>query len=434
MPTSVMSPISEPQPSPREASTPSPWDAVVVGGGAAGLFAALHCAQAAPGASIRVLERSHQALGKVRISGGGRCNVTHACFEPELLIRAYPRGGPALLRAFRHFQPRDTVAFFESHGVPLKTEPDGRMFPQTDRSETIVRCLLLEAERAGVVLSLSSGVQQIMAREEGGFRLMTGQGTPLVARRLLLATGGAEAGMRLAASLGHSLVPPVPSLFTFVLREGPLTGLAGVSVPDVRLRLPDPAGQGGKVEARGPLLFTHQGISGPAVLRLSAWGARLLHQRGYVAELEVSFVPEQTLEGMKAALNALRQTDGRRQVQAHAHFQLPGRLWERLVQAAQIPVGTRWAEVSRSALSALAEGLCRTRLELTGKNVHKEEFVTAGGVPFSEVMMPSLESRVCKGLFLAGEVLDYDGVTGGFNFQGAWTTGFLAGRGLASGL
>lgn len=425
-----MSQISEPQ-THTHVDPPEDWDVVIIGAGAAGMFAAICCAEQQPGIRIRVLERAHQPLGKVRISGGGRCNVTHACFDPEQLIQHYPRGGPWLKSAFKHFQPKDMIAFFEARGVELKQEADGRIFPRTDRSETIVRCLLETSASVGVVLSLSCGVVSLERREEGGFCVRTTRGQRLHAQRVLLATGGGEGGMRLAASLGHTLVAPVPSLFALVLEPGVLTGLAGVSLPKVRLSL---EGVEPRLSVEGALLITHQGISGPAALRLSAWGARALHARGYRAVVRLNSVPDLGPDGLRLALEAQRQTSGGRQVQAHPLFQLPERLWEKLIQYADIPVGTRWAELAKNRMRALAEALGQLPLDVQGRSVHKEEFVTAGGVPLSEVAVARMESRVCPGLHVAGEVLDVDGVTGGFNFQNAWTSGYLAGRALASGV
>ena len=401
---------------------------VVAGGGAAGIFAAITCAEAAPGVEVTVLERGPQFLSKVRISGGGRCNLTHACFEARELATHYPRGGQALIAPFKAFQPRDTAAWFESRGVKLKTERDGRMFPATDSSRMIIDCLVGAARAAGAKLAANCGVETATRPAEGGFKLGLSDGTRLECDRLLLATGGCRvpALAQLAVSLGHTLEPPVPSLFTFQIETPWVKELAGVSVEAVEASVP-----GTGLRERGAVLLTHWGASGPAILRLSAWGARELHGCGYRFPLRLNWLPHLSEEALAAELQSRHDTQPARLVVNTPVAPLTGRLWEQLVLAAGINAGTRWADLSRAGRHALVQQLRRTELPVTGKSLHKDEFVTCGGVRLSEVNLKTMESRLCPGLHLAGELLDIDGLTGGFNFQAAWTTGWLAGRAMA---
>jgi len=415
---------------------------IVVGGGAAGFFAAIAAAER--GASVTVLEKTSRFLDKVRISGGGRCNVTHACFDEHELTTRYPRGGRALLAPFKNFQARDTVAWFESHGVKLKTEADGRMFPVTDSSEIITNCLLHSARAANVKLRLNCGVEHVVRRAGGGFSVWSSGfsrpappegGTPnqkietIACARLLLATGGcrAAAGGQLAVSLGHTLEPPVPSLFAFHVESPWLRTLAGISVGTVEVSVP-----AAKLRERGPLLVTHEGLSGPVILRLSAWGARVLHKLNYRFPLSVNWLPELNAEKITRELQSRREASGARLVVNVPLPPLPARLWEQLVLAAGIARDTRWSALARSQTHALAQQLVRTELAVTAKSLNRDEFVTCGGVRLGEVNFKTMESKVCPGLFFAGELLDIDGITGGFNFQAAWTTGWLAGRAMAA--
>ena len=401
---------------------------IIAGGGAAGFFAAIACAETSPETRVLLLEKGPQFLAKVRISGGGRCNVTHACFDARELAAHYPRGGPALLGPFQAFQPRDTIAWFEARGVKLKTEPDGRVFPITDSSQTIIDCLLQAARNAGVELSLNQGVDRV-SRVDGGFELGVGGGGPLRCDRLMLATGGCRgpAAGQLAVSLGHTLEPPVPSLFTFHIEAPWLRELAGISVPSVALTV-----LGERRTERGALLITHVGLSGPAILKLSAWGARALHSRGYNFPLRVNWLPDLGLEALSAQLESSRAAQPARLVVNTPVPPLPMRLWQGLVQAAGISRTTRWAELSRTARHALVQQLNRAELQVAGKTLNQDEFVTCGGVRLGEVNFRTMESRICSGLYFGGELLDIDGLTGGFNFQAAWTTGWLAGRAMAA--
>ncbi|MGA2656391.1 MAG: NAD(P)/FAD-dependent oxidoreductase [Verrucomicrobiota bacterium] len=401
---------------------------VVVGGGAAGVFAAITCAEACPGVNLSVVEKGPRFLSKVRISGGGRCNVTQACFEPRELSGHYPRGGQALVGPFQVFQPRHTIAWFESRGVKLKTEADGRVFPVTDSSKTIIDCLVGAAQAAGVELVANRALEQVSRRPEGGFELGFDKGGTFGCQRLMLATGGCRvpAAGRLAVSLGHTLEPPVPSLFTFQIAAAWVRELAGISVASVEVSLP-----GLGLRERGPVLLTHSGLSGPAILRLSAWGARALHKRDYHFPLRLNWLPHLEAQGLAEELESRRRAQPARFVVSTPLPPLAARLWQNLVLAAGIGGETRWAGLSRSARHRLVQQLRLTELEVSGKTLNQEEFVTCGGVRLSEVSFKTLESRICPGLYFGGELLDIDGLTGGFNFQAAWTTGWLAGRAMS---
>lgn len=401
---------------------------VVVGGGAAGFFAAITVAEANPNADVTLLERGPQCLTKVRISGGGRCNVTHACFEPRELARRYPRGEAELIGALHRFQPRDTVAWFAARGVELKTESDGRMFPVTDSSETIVTCLMESARDAGVKIRVNCGVESGQ-RTDNGFILKLGSGETLPCEQLLLATGGcrAVAAAQLANSLGHTITPLAPSLFTFQIEAPWLRALAGVSLESAEVHVPDT-----KLRERGPLLVTHWGLSGPAVLRLSAWGARELQTRDYHFPLRVNWLPKQTPETLSKEFQFRRQAHGAKLIDNVPLAPLSARLWEALIAVAGIARETRWAAVSRAAQQQLIHILTQTEFAVTGKSLNKDEFVTCGGVKLAEVNFKTMESRIVPGLYFAGELLDIDGITGGFNFQAAWTTGWLAGQAMAA--
>ena len=401
----------------------SATNVVVIGGGAAGFFAAIACAEADPNTRVTILERNANVLNKVRISGGGRCNVTHACFEPNELIAHYPRGAKALLGPLTRFGPRETVAWFESHGVALKTESDGRMFPTTDDSATIVNCLVHTARDAGVVIRTKVEISRVTGHESR-FAIELNTGECFECNRLVLATGSSAQGWRWAQAFGHTIVPPVPSLFTFEIRDARLTDLAGVAVEHTVARLPEFG-----LTQTGPMLITHWGLSGPAVLKLSAWGARALHENNYRTQLEVNWLPEVREAALLEQLHEFKRERGGQLVGAHSPFQvIPSRLWKALTIAAGIFDEQRWARLPRAQLLALASELHHGRYHITGKGQFKEEFVTCGGVTLAEVNFRTLESRVCPGLYFAGEILDIDGVTGGFNFQSAWTTGWIAGK------
>ncbi len=403
---------------------------VVVGGGAAGFFAAIACAEKLGGrGSVTIYEATAHPLAKVRISGGGRCNTTHACFEPRELVKKYPRGGRELLGAFHRFQPRDTIAWFAERGVELKTEEDGRMFPVTDDSATIVECLMRAAEKAGVKVVTSMGVRTAETISDGFWLTLT-SGEELRCEKLVLATGGnkASAGLTMAQKLGHAIEPPVPSLFTFHIDDRRLEGLSGVAVENAGVAV-----RGTKLKEGGPLLITHWGMSGPAILKLSAWGARELAGMNYEFPLLVNWVSGYTRETLVNELSEVRNRNPKKHVTTWSPLPMPQRLWERLVTASGIAAGTPWGQVGNAALTKLASEVTAAEFRVVGKSLFKEEFVTCGGVRLNEVDFRTMQSRVCPGLHFAGEVLDLDGVTGGFNFQAAWTTGWIAGRAAAEG-
>jgi predicted Rossmann fold flavoprotein len=406
----------------------NPERIVIVGGGAAAFFAALTCAEARRGTEILILEKTSHFLSKVKISGGGRCNVTHACFDAREFTTRYPRGGRALIAPFQKFQTADTVAWFERHGVRLKTEADGRMFPVTDSSQTIIDCLVNAANAAGLKLKSNCGVETVIKKSGDKFELKLSTGETLVCDKLLLATGGCRTAAlgQLAVSLGHTLEPPVPSLFTFHIETPWLRGLAGVSLEPVELSVPET-----RLRERGALLLTHWGLSGPAILRLSAWGARELHGKNYQFTLHVNWLPDWDAEKLAAAFQSCRQSQPAKFIVNTPLAKLPSRLWEQLVIASGLARDTRWAALSGGAQHRLVHQLLRSEFPVTGKSLNKDEFVTCGGVRLNEVNFKTMESRICPGLFFAGEVLDIDGITGGFNFQAAWTTGWLSGRALA---
>ena len=429
---------------------------VVVGGGAAGFFAAITAAETLRagaaegrdgGGTVTLYEATAHLLAKVRISGGGRCNVTHACFEPRELVKKYPRGGRELIGAFSRFQPRDTVAWFASRGVELKTESDGRMFPVTDDSATIVACLQRAAADAGVRVVTGVGVRSLkvepvvpnrlagdaespMGAAGPTFRVELTTGESISADRVLIATGGnkSSAGLAVARALGHEIEPAVPSLFTFnIAKDARLEGLAGVAVERVETSV-----RGMKLKERGPLLVTHWGVSGPGILKLSAWGARDLGAMDYKFTLVVNFAPEHSRETLVKELAAAREKNLKKQVTTWSPVAgVPQRFWERLVVAAGIGATTPWTNVGNAGIAALAAQVGAAEFAVSGKSTNKDEFVTCGGVRLREVEFRTMESRLCPGLHFAGEVLDIDGVTGGFNFQAAWTTGWLAGRAMA---
>lgn len=402
------------------------WDAIVVGGGAAGVFAALRAKALTPTLRIAVLERSGKPLRKVLISGGGRCNVTHDCHDLDLLLAAYPRGGYRLEPILSRFMPADTVDWFKQRGVKLKTEKDGRMFPVTNRSETVSECLLGEARSLGVKVITNVRIDSLKTHPQG-FRLK-GTTCHYEAGKVLLATGGASKATEWLKTTGHEIEPDIPSLFTFCCRHPVTDGLQGLSVPQVCLTLKTSP----EYEALGPLLVTHWGVSGPAVLKLSAFAARTLFTLDYQAELVCDFLPYLTPE---AVLETLVQQDAARQVRPNSPFEeLPKRLWKRLVQQASISPKQRWGGLSDRNCESLVSTLKGLHLKIDGKGVFKEEFVTSGGLPLREVDVYTMESKRVPGLYVAGELLNVDGITGGFNFQNAWATGYIAGEGLAGSL
>jgi predicted Rossmann fold flavoprotein len=393
-----------------------PLRIVVVGGGAAGFFGAIAAANDNPHAQVTLIEASRQPLAKVRVSGGGRCNVTHACFEPTALVQNYPRGGKALRGAFSRFQAKDTVSWFAAHKVPLKKEPDGRMFPITDSSETIVNCLMETAESLGVRLWIGTSVMGVTVKVPDSsfstcFQVLFKSGETLECDRLLLATGSNPVGYKIARELGHHIEPPVPSLFTFNVLDSKLRSLAGVSVNPVRLRLFFDGKP--QFEQIGPLLMTHWGLSGPAVLKLSAWGARLLHDNRYQATLSINWLPDFNQEEVRQKICSIKIEWAKRAIALHRGVDLPHRLWQYIIARAGITTEDRWAEMSNKTLNQLIQELTQGQYLITGKGAFKEEFVTCGGISLNEVNFKTMESKILPGIYFAGEILDIDGVTVG---------------------
>ncbi|WP_181306388.1 NAD(P)/FAD-dependent oxidoreductase [Rufibacter sp. XAAS-G3-1] len=405
---------------------------VIIGGGAAGFFGAITCAQANPALRVILLEKTSKLLSKVRVSGGGRCNVTHACFQTTAFSQHYPRGQKALKKLLPLFSAEATIAWFEKRGVKLKTEADGRMFPQSNSSETIVDCLMQAARNAGVTIRTSTGVDKIQVQPEAAaqerFQVHVSTGEKILASRVLVATGGSSKAesYQWLQQLGHTIESPVPSLFTLNVPSSPFKDLQGVSVPKAKIKL-----TGQKLETEGPLLITHWGISGPAVLRFSAWGAKIMHGLAYTGTALVNWVPDSTEEQVRHQILQQRQISPRKTVFTNALFQLPSRLWQRLCELSEVPESVKWSELAGKAQNKLIEHLLRTPFEVKGKTTFKEEFVTCGGIRLEELHLERMESRLVTGLFFAGEVVDIDGITGGFNFQAAWTGGYLAGKAMA---
>lgn len=379
---------------------------------------------------VIIIEKTGKLLSKVKVSGGGRCNVTHACFQNSNLIKNYPRGASFLKKSFSGFSATDTVEWFEKRGVHLSTESDGRMFPDTNTSDTIIECLIKEANRNQVQIMLNSQVERI-EQLASGFMLQLNRDRNIRADYVCLACGGLSHSNQFGwlTQLGHSIVPPVPSLFTFNLPKHPVTALMGVTVTDVLVKL-----AGSNLQQRGPLLITHWGFSGPAILKLSAWAARELADKNYEASVIVNWLPEFHENSVREKLQQLRMTQAAQKITARNPFSLPARLWEYLLHTAGIAELTRWADLPAKEQNLLAKILTGQSFTISGKTTFKEEFVTAGGISLSELDAHTLESKKMPGLYFAGEVIDVDGVTGGFNFQNAWTTGYIAAHSIAAKL
>lgn len=395
---------------------------IVIGGGAAGFFAAITAAEKG-NCEVMILEKTSKLLSKVRVSGGGRCNVTNAIQDRQLLVKQYPRGEKELQQVFSRFSTADTIEWFKQKGVELKTEADGRMFPITDSSETIVNCLLDTATKLGITIKTGveiSGIEktgkQFLLEEKGGGRFQCD-------RLIVAAGGGAKSGHYFfLAKTGHFIIPPMPSLFTFNLPKHPITALMGVSMPYVKVRI-----QGTKLQNEGPLLITHWGLSGPAILKLSAWGARELHDLNYQLTAVVNWLPKFTEEKIRIELQNLREDSGSKNCSSANPFEIPKRLWDYFLQRSMIADNIKWAELNRKQSNLLVNILMNDAYAVSGKTSFKEEFVTCGGVRLKDIELGSMQSKLLPGLYFAGELLDVDGITGGFNFQNAWSTGFLAG-------
>lgn len=395
---------------------------VVVGGGAAGFFCAVNAARLSPGLKVIIVEKTNKLLSKVKISGGGRCNVTHACFDITDMSRRYPRGQNFVKRSFHRFFTTDTIKWFTERGVELKTEGDGRMFPVTDSSQTIIDCLMQEARKYGVEIRLQSEVKELKV-QNSMFELLLTDLRRISADYLCIASGGYTklSMFDWLTSTGHEIAAPVPSLFTFNLPKHPITSLMGVSVEKVRLKI-----QGTKLIEDGPVLITHWGLSGPAVLRLSAWGARELKDKNYDFKVHINWLPRFNENSLKEEFMMFRKELGSKKVINHNFTGLPNRLFQFLLQSSGIGDNSRYADLSSKVEHILIRNLVDYIVEVKGKTTFKEEFVTAGGVRLAEVDVNTMMSRKIPNLFFAGEILDVDGITGGFNFQHAWTSGWIA--------
>jgi predicted Rossmann fold flavoprotein len=402
---------------------------VIAGGGAAGFFAAINAALLCPDLEVIIFEKTHKLLSKVRISGGGRCNVTHHCFEPPTLSQHYPRGYKELLSAFYQFGPQQMISWLAQRHVKLKVEEDGRMFPVSDSSETVIDCFLSEAKNAGVKIITGVGVSSFM-KTENLFQISLSDQTIMQSNYLLIATGGhpnAKGYDPVSKNTEHGLVPPVPSLFTFNIPDSPFKGLEGVAT-EAEVKF-----EGFSYSSIGPLLFTHWGISGPAVLKLSAYAARWLAQHSYNANLEMNFVPGHNEHQIKESIEAYRKLHPRLIVHNFKIFEgIPQRLWQRLCVHASINDQVQAAHLTKKQMNNMVLTLMHFKTRMMGKTTFKEEFVTSGGVALHEINMKTMESKKVSGLFFAGEVIDVDGITGGFNFQAAWTTAMLAAKQIAA--
>jgi predicted Rossmann fold flavoprotein len=405
----------------------SVFDLIVIGGGAAGFFGAIQAAEMNPKLRIIIVEKTNKLLSKVRVSGGGRCNVTHHCFEPTELSHHYPRGQKLLKSLFRKYQALDVVNWFEERGVHLKTEEDGRMFPTTDSSETVIRCFLRLTDEYNIRIETHAPVKQIKS-QPGGFEVMIENGGTFTGKKILVALGGhpSPQAYDCLKALGHTILKPIPSLFTFNDSEKKFKDLMGVSVPNGMARI-----AGTKLFKKGPILITHWGLSGPAVIKLSAWAAEYLHERKYEVTVLISWIGESQEDQVKNVLATYKANHKKRKVHSYPLYELPQRLWLRLCQLAQIDESKIWDELPSRNMNKLLELLIRCPFQIKGKTTFKEEFVTCGGVDLKEIEIETMESKKVKNLFFAGEVLDIDGETGGFNFQAAWTTAFIAAESIS---
>jgi len=400
---------------------------IVIGGGAAGFFCAVNAARLNPDLNVVILEKSSKLLSKVKVSGGGRCNVTHACFDITEMMKKYARGANFVKKSFHQFFTTNTIEWFKERGVGLKAEDDGRMFPVTNTSQTIIDCLLKEANKHGVEILMNEEATQV-EKLNGSWQVRTSGSRLLTSDCLCIASGGYPKSTMFGwlKKLGHSIEEPVPSLFTFNLQGNEITKLMGISVPDVHVKI-----AGSKLMEKGPLLITHWGLSGPAILRLSAWGARELAAKNYGFSVSVNWMPQYNEHQFREKLQALRFDIAPQKISSKNPFGLPQRLWEYLIYQSRITENMRWADLPAKEQNALVKNLISQEFGVKGKTTFKEEFVTAGGIKLSEIDANTMQSRIAPGLFFAGEVMDVDGITGGFNFQHAWTSGFIAAKAIA---
>ena len=398
------------------------FDIIIVGGGAAGFFTAINIVEKNPKLKVAVLERGSEVLTKVRISGGGRCNVTHACFEPNELVKFYPRGEKELRGPFHQFCSGDTVEWFSNHGVELIIEEDRRMFPVSNSSQTIIDCFLQATQKLGIIVLTGQSVQSIFKKEN--FWKIETQNKNYTAEKLILATGSNPKIWEMLQTFGHAIVTPVPSLFTFNIKDSRIKELPGVSA-QVSVKVKDT-----KLTSTGSLLITHWGMSGPAILKLSAWGARILSEKKYQFTIFVNWLNDIEANEAEKILKDLKQEHAKKAVSKKSPFDIPNRLWESLVLASNISEETKWADLSKMQLQNLTNQLTNSSFQVNGKSTFKEEFVTAGGIDLKEINFKTMESKLHKNLYFAGEIVNIDAITGGFNFQNAWTSGFILANSL----
>ena len=399
-------------------------DIIIIGGGAAGFFTAIRAKENNPNLKVTILEKSKDVLQKVKISGGGRCNVTHACFVPKDLCEFYPRGKKELLGPFHQFMTGDTMEWFENRGVPLKIEKDNRIFPESNSSQSIIDCFQKSVQELGIEVMTNHGVNAV-EKEDNVWRIETSK-VNFTSEKLVIAAGSSKRIWDLVTSLGHTIVEPVPSLFTFNIKDSRLTDLLGVSLPNATVKIMD-----SKLETNGPLLITHWGLSGPAVLKLSAFGARLLAEKKYSYKVQVNWLSKSKGQVIQE-LHKVKKENTKKQIALRSPFtDISKRLWERFVTTVGVDPTSRWADLSNKKLEEIASQLTEGVFEANGKSTFKDEFVTAGGVKLKEINFKRFESKLHENLFFAGEVLNIDAVTGGFNFQNAWTGGFIVGNSVS---
>jgi predicted Rossmann fold flavoprotein len=422
------------------------FDVLIVGGGAAGFYAAIHIAEADSNLKIAILERGKEVLSKVKVSGGGRCNVTHAEFDPSELVKNYPRGEKELLGPFHNYSSGDTVSFFEERGIELKIEEDGRMFPTSNSSQTIIDCFLNEANRLEIQVLKHSSVTEIVSIQENNEKIweVTSIKKTYHCKKLLIATGSNPKIWKMLEKLGHSIENPVPSLFTFNIKDERIKGIPGVSTlaqvevleknvfqPKITIELKSKVSDKVLLNSDGPVLITHWGMSGPAILKLSAWGARVLNEMNYKFQLRVNWLPDYHSDSVISLLQEIKAIEGKKPVLRTKAVEIPRRLWTNLVRASGIEENTKWADTNKEQLLSLAKQLTKCEFAVDGKSTFKEEFVTAGGVNLKEINFKTFESKLQPNLFFAGEVINVDAITGGFNFQNAWTSGYIAAKGIS---
>lgn len=393
------------------------FDIIIVGGGAAGFFTAINIAEKNPRLKIAILERGKEVLTKVRISGGGRCNVTHACFIPNELVKFYPRGEKELRGPFHQFCSGDTVEWFEKHGVALKTEEDGRMFPVTNSSQTVINCFITTAAHLRIQILTAQSVQSLY--KKNNFWNISTQDSIYLAEKIVLATGSNSKIWEMIGKLGHTIVNPVPSLFTFNSKDKRIKDLPGIAA-QVSVKVKDT-----RLSATGSLLITHWGMSGPAVLKLSAWGARILAEKNYQFTIFINWLNDQETDVVEIVLKKLKFEQAKKIISKKSPFDFPNRLWENIVLASGIIAETKWADLSKLQLQNLANELTRAQFQINGKSIFKEEFVTAGGVDLKEINFRTMQSKLYESLYFSGEIVNIDAITGGFNFQNAWTSAFI---------